>query len=295
MSMPALIRVAVFGCAVGLAPVMGAPFIPKSDSQVLEQLPFAANDPTMRELRGRRDALNKEPANLPLALGLARRYLELGRVTGDPRYAGYAEAALAPWWNLEKPPDEILVLRATMRQRVHQFGAALADLAAVLAANPRNAQARLTRATVLQVQGSFSPARKECLAVQNLTQELISTACLANANGVTGKLHQSYAQLREALERRPAQRHASSTAAASWAASADSSKMRTSAGSFWTCQFSCASFSAAFGSFSKCRVKRASSRKCTLSPRSLLAVKRSRSRSTCCGRSDDFLAREARA
>jgi Tfp pilus assembly protein PilF len=158
----------------------------------------------MRELRGRRDALNKEPTNLPLALGLARRYLELGRVTGDPRYAGYAQAALAPWWNLEKPPDEILVLRATMRQRVHQFGAALADLAAVLAANPRNAQARLTRATVLQVQGSFSAARQECLALQNLTQELISTACLANVDAVNGKLHQSYAQLRQALERRPA-------------------------------------------------------------------------------------------
>ncbi len=92
----------------------------------------------------------------------------MGRVTGDPRYAGYAQAALTPWWDLKQPPEEILVLRATLRQRVHQFDAALADLAAVLGANPRNAQARLTRATVLQVLGAYGAAREECLALRNL-------------------------------------------------------------------------------------------------------------------------------
>ena len=96
---------------------------------------------------------------------LARGYLELGRVTGDPRYAGYAQAALAPWWDLNQPPQEVLVLRATLRQRVHQFDDALADLATVLIANPRNAQARLTRATVLQVQGDYEAAREECRAL----------------------------------------------------------------------------------------------------------------------------------
>src|SRR5689334_25413056 len=37
------------------------------------------------------------------ALGTERGYLELGRVTGDPRYAGYSEAALAPWSHLPDP------------------------------------------------------------------------------------------------------------------------------------------------------------------------------------------------
>jgi thioredoxin-like negative regulator of GroEL len=140
-----------------------APFVPESDSQVLERLPFTASDPVIRELRALHDRLKDEPDNLPLALRLARGYLELGRVTGDPRYAGYAQAALAPWWDLNQPPEEVLLLRATLRQRVHQFDAALADLAAVLSANPRNAQARLTRATVLQVQGAHNAAREECL------------------------------------------------------------------------------------------------------------------------------------
>src|SRR3984893_12682588 len=155
----------------------------------------------MRELRALRDQLKDQPDNLPLAVRLARGYLEMGRVTGDPRYAGYAQAALTPWWDLKQPPEEILVLRATLRQRVHQFDAALADLAAVLGANPRNAQARLTRATVLQVLGAYGAAREECLALRNLTQELVGIACLASVSGATGKLGESYVELRTALDR----------------------------------------------------------------------------------------------
>jgi predicted Zn-dependent protease len=190
--------------AVGVGVVLraqAAPFVPESDSQVLERLPFTASDPVIRELRALHDRLKDEPNNLPLALRLARGYLELGRITGDPRYAGYAQAALAPWWDLKQAPEEVLVLRATLRQRLHQFDAALADLATVLNANPRNAQARLTRATVLQVQGAYDAAREECLTLKNLTQELAGTACLTNVNAATGKLRESYVQLRTALDR----------------------------------------------------------------------------------------------
>ncbi len=196
-----LIRASVFIFVAAVTPATGAPFIPESYNQVLEHLPFRPNDPAMREVRALRDGLKNEPDNLPLAVRLARAYLELGRVTGDPRYAGYAQAALTPWWDLKQPPQEILVLRATLRQRVHQFDSALADLGAVLVANPRNAQARLTRATVLQVQGDYGAAREECLALQNLTQELVWIGCLTSVKGATGKLRDSYVQLRAALNR----------------------------------------------------------------------------------------------
>ncbi len=196
-----LILAVLFVVAAAAPPAAGAPFIPDGDSVVVEHLPFAANDPVMRELSALRGQLNKEPENLPLALHLARRYLELGRVKGDPRYAGYAQAALRSWWDLTQPPEEVLILRATLRQRVHQFDAALADLAAVLMGNPRNAQARLTRATILQVQGEYDAAREECLALKNLAAELTWTACLANVNGAAGKLNESYEQLRAALNR----------------------------------------------------------------------------------------------
>jgi tetratricopeptide (TPR) repeat protein len=56
---------------------------------------------------------------------------------------------------------------------------------------------------VMQVQGVYDKAREECRALQNLTEELVWVACLASANGATGKLRESYQRLRAALERHP--------------------------------------------------------------------------------------------
>jgi tetratricopeptide (TPR) repeat protein len=190
-----MLGIAAFG------PAAAEPFVPASDDEVLERLAVSPSDPALRELRALQGQLRQAPDSLVLATRVAQGYLELGRVTGDPRYAGYSEAALTPWWHLDNPPSEVLVLRATLRQRMHQFDAALADLAKVLSANPRNVQARLTRATVLQVQGEYEGAREDCRALQHLTQELVWTACLASVDGVTGQLLESYEQLRAVLER----------------------------------------------------------------------------------------------
>jgi Tfp pilus assembly protein PilF len=200
-SVASLICVIVVAMTSGRADA--APFVPESDSQVLERLPFASNDPVLGRLRALNNQLTRKPNNLPLALLVAQGYLEVGRVTGDPRYAGYAQAALAPWWDFEQAPQEVLVLRATVRQRMHQFDVALADLATVLNTNPRNVQARLIRATVLQVQGVYDEARAECRALQDLTEELVWAACLANVNAATGKLRESYQQLRSVFARYP--------------------------------------------------------------------------------------------
>jgi len=182
-------------------PAIAEPFVPASDVEVLERLEVSPSDPALHQLRALQGQLLQAPDNLVLATRVATGYLELGRVTGDPRYAGYSEAALTPWWHLDNPPSEVLVVRATLRQRMHQFDAALADLAKVLSANPRNAQARLTRATVLQVQAEYEGAREDCRVLQYLTQELVSTTCLASVNGATGQLLESYQQLRAALDR----------------------------------------------------------------------------------------------
>src|SRR5579872_7118641 len=194
-----VVLIGVFFCATAQA----EPFLPASDAQVLERLPYKAGDPLMAELRTERSRLRDQPDNLPLALRIARRYIELGRINGDPRYAGYAQAALMPWWNLERPPNEVLLLRATLRQRVHEFHAALTDLDVLLSANPWNAQARLIRATVLQVQGRYRAARDDCQVLQRQTGELVATTCLTSVGSVTGHLRESYEQLQSALERHP--------------------------------------------------------------------------------------------
>ena len=86
------ILIAIFACARA----WGEPFLPASDAQVLERLPYKAGDPVVAQLRAERAQLSKQPDDLHLALRLASRYIELGRINGDPRYAGYAQAALSP-------------------------------------------------------------------------------------------------------------------------------------------------------------------------------------------------------
>jgi hypothetical protein len=80
------LRIGVFA-AVGLAAgAQAAPFVPGSDSQVLERLPFAASDPVIRKLGALRGQLKNQRDNLPLALTLARGYLD--RREGAPGVVG---------------------------------------------------------------------------------------------------------------------------------------------------------------------------------------------------------------
>ncbi len=188
--------------AVPAAGTRAAPYIPTSATQVLERLP-ARNDPVQRSLADLRARLAANPGNVALAAELARRYIGVARAEADPRYLGYAQAVLAPWWGQPRPPAEVLVLRATILQSTHQFGPALADLDALLAANPQNGQAWITRATVLQVQGNFAEAMKSCARLLGIAPDLVVRTCQANVANLTGSARASYASLRASVDASP--------------------------------------------------------------------------------------------
>ena len=179
-----------------------APYIPADGSKVVERLP-SRTDPEQRELARLRAALGKSPTDLPLAASLARRYIALARASGDPRYLGYAQAALAPWWKQPQPPADVLVLRATLRQSTHQFDAALADLAAVLRQDSANPQAWLTQATVQSVTGDYAAARASCMRLHSRAPTLVVQTCVSSVGSVSGAANSSYADLQQALARQP--------------------------------------------------------------------------------------------
>jgi tetratricopeptide (TPR) repeat protein len=180
--------------ALGAGRAGAAPRIPSSGGEVLELLPWRV-DPQQRELRALRSRLAQDRRNLERAAEVARRYIELGRRDADPRYFGYAQAALAPWWTLPAPPVQARLLRATLLQTVHRFPEALADLAAVTAADPGNAQAWLTRAVVETVRADYDAATRSCARLSSLADELVTAGCIANVGAVTGRLHASEALL----------------------------------------------------------------------------------------------------
>jgi tetratricopeptide (TPR) repeat protein len=168
------------------AATQAAPYIPASGQLVVETVP-RRGDPAQQELRRLRSQLNASPNDIALAATIARRYIALARSETDPRYLGYAESALAPWWQQAAPPTDVRLLRATLLQSTHQFTPALADLKAVLASEPQNVQAWLTQATVQTVQGDYSGATVSCARVSGLSIELVAITCIANIGAVTGK------------------------------------------------------------------------------------------------------------
>ncbi|MES2105406.1 MAG: hypothetical protein V4634_15395 [Pseudomonadota bacterium] len=194
----------VFAATMLAAGIAGAsPYLPADGKQIVEHLP-SRNDPAQREFQRLRKLLAAQPGDIDSATELAQKYINAARNDGDPRYLGYAQAVLAPWWAQAQPPLAVLVLRATLLQSSHQFPAALADLGLVLKQDRDNAQAWLTRATVLQVQGQYAQAKNSCMHLYPLAPELVVTTCLSNIANLNGDAEQSYAQLKQAYKKNPA-------------------------------------------------------------------------------------------
>jgi Tfp pilus assembly protein PilF len=179
------------------------PFVPRDGAQVLEHLRASSADPGARELRELRRQLSADANNLGLAAHYARRCIERSRKEADPRCLGRAQAALAPWWNTTNAPAEALVLRATIRQSQHDFTNALADLEFALKQAPRNAQAWLTRATILTVLGEYPTARRACIPLAQLAPGLVALTAAANIGSLDGDSERSCALLRNALDAYP--------------------------------------------------------------------------------------------
>jgi predicted Zn-dependent protease len=180
--------------------VHAAPYLPKDGSQVIEHLP-GRNDPAQQEFRRLRTELAAAPNDLALATHIARRYIDAARSAADPRYLGYAQAALSPWWNQAQAPVEVRILRATLLQSTHQFPKALSDLDAILKLDPDNAQAWLTRATIRMVQGDYASAKADCARLLALSAELVAITCLANVANLNGQSAKSYSLLSTTLSR----------------------------------------------------------------------------------------------
>jgi len=182
-------------------PALGAVYTPKLDTVVLERLTFRPQSDADRELSALRRQLAAQPNNAPLAAQVAQSLLERGRAEADPRYTGRAQAALQPWWTLEKLPTPIRVLRATIRQNLHLFPQAQKDLDAAVLEDPRNPQAWVTKATVLSVTGRLEEAKRSCLPLLSLSGDLVALSCLSGVSSRNGQALQSARALESVLKR----------------------------------------------------------------------------------------------
>lgn len=176
------------------------PYRPDADHRVLERLGPIENAKGLRKLRQLRAALGSHPNDLDRAVDFAHGALELAQASSDPRFYGYAEAALARWLALPQAPPEALMIRASVRQSRHRFAAALEDFDRVIQQRPRQAQAWFGRAVVLSVVGEFEAALASCRPLARLAEPLLLASCTAHVAGRSGQAEASYRLLSGTLE-----------------------------------------------------------------------------------------------
>jgi hypothetical protein len=98
----------------------------------------------------------------------------------------------------------VQLLRAIIKQARHDWRGALADLDALVARSPADAEAHLVRATVLAVRGRYAEARPSCAALTAVASRLAAAACLLPLELGQGRAAQGIAALEQALaEGRP--------------------------------------------------------------------------------------------
>lgn len=181
---------------------ISAPRTPANSAEVLEHLPIRPGDPIARELAGLRAevtrAAKQTPADTGPATALAQRYFELAVARGDPRYVGYADALVAQFPQTKSP--ELLAVRGQLQQYRHGFGAALADFASALNADPQFAVAHAWRGAIYLVQADYVSAQFECDALQSLQRETLHGGCIGLLRAYTGQLAVADGALQAALK-----------------------------------------------------------------------------------------------
>ena len=181
---------------VQLACLAATPLQPLRDDEVLEVLPAVTRSRPPQAAT----APSPGPAALDpaAALNQARADISVARQTGDTRYWGRAQAALAPWWDRPDAPADLAVLQATVQQGRHEFAASRTVLASTLARAPGHAQGWLNLASLERLSARYPEALAACNAVDRAGQALYAQACRFETESLQGQ-HQKAAQGFEVL------------------------------------------------------------------------------------------------
>jgi hypothetical protein len=185
-----LLRIVMTGIAsiVVIGDALAAPVVPTNDTEVVEHLParLIGMPRLLRDVAGKPVAF-ADRSNPDEAAKRARAMLDEARDRGDPRYAGYAMAAIAPWNSDAAAPAPIAILAATIAQYQHDFDGSRRMLEAVLKRDPGNPQATLTLATIARVQGRYADSDATC---RRVSIPLYQAACLAENMALRGQTDQ---------------------------------------------------------------------------------------------------------
>ena len=172
-----------------------APFTPGKDSEVVERLPGGLSDPSVRRVESLRRQLAAIPGDPVLRLEIARDYFGLAMAQGDPRYVGYASAAIGPLAQSASNNAAYWLMRGLIQQYSHDFDSALQSLAKASELDRASPEPIAWRAAIHMVQARYREALSECTRLVPLAHPLHAQGCTAYVLASTGQLAPAYAML----------------------------------------------------------------------------------------------------
>ena len=169
-----------------------APFTPASDTEVVERLPGRASDPAVKRVDSLRKQLAARPEDAVLRVEIARRYFEMAMAQGDPRYVGYASAALTPMDKAAINPPGYWMARGLIQQFSHEFEPALASFARASQLDPATPEPGLWRAAIFMVQARYAESLAECEKLAPLAAPALGIGCTTYVQASTGQLESAF-------------------------------------------------------------------------------------------------------
>lgn len=181
-------------------PAAAAPFTPASDAEVVERLPGRASDPALKRVDSLRRQLAAKPDDAGLRVDIARRYFEMAMAQGDPRYVGYASAALAPLAQSPTHTAAYWTALGLIQQFSHDFEKGLASLAKASQLDPTSPEPLLWRAAIFMVEARYTEALAECDRLAPLAEPALGLGCRTYVQASTGNLPQAFDALSSAVD-----------------------------------------------------------------------------------------------
>lgn len=191
-----LSSVALLCCNIRSVAAIDEPYFPTADSEILETLPTSFLT-SRNELAAARKRLAENPDNQPLAAAVAEQLIAAGNQESDPRFYGYARAAINRWWESDDADSFVIQARAKLKEKDHLYEAAVADLKIVVGRSPQEAQVLLQLANIYRVLGRYEEATAIADQMSAFAGDVPAALCRAPIMAATGQAEAAYDLLTE--------------------------------------------------------------------------------------------------
>ncbi|NND59811.1 MAG: tetratricopeptide repeat protein [Gammaproteobacteria bacterium] len=181
-----------------IAPAYANSYTPADRDVVLATIAPVAHEQRER-IASLRSELERDTGRADIAVSLVRLYQDIYSQSGDPRYIGYAESAVA---KVSQPhPVDLRLQSARLLQARHDFQGARRLLDEVVATDPTNAEAWSLLTSLAVLRGDYATARNACARMALLGYASRAIVCGTELASLHGRSAEAYENLSNHLSK----------------------------------------------------------------------------------------------